>query len=138
MRPIIRHCLFPAHFWGLNQTGVCGYLPFSLEEESLRSGPGPCQACLHTTRFVAPLLMGSGQVCVGGGRSAGESRRGGAYGSSKDPLVCCKRGPVTTRDQDRPNWRGQICGSTCGWSAGISYLDGECCCCAGSDRCPCI
>lgn len=40
---------FPAHFLGNNWNSVSSYLPLSPGKESLWSGIGPCQVCLHTT-----------------------------------------------------------------------------------------
>lgn len=86
-------CLPPAPYWG--QTGVYGFLPLSLGLESHGSGAGPLWGCLHTTRLVAPLQMGSGQGHIGGGRSAGVYG-GRARGASGGFQVCSVKGPGAT------------------------------------------
>lgn len=54
-------CLPSAHCWGCSWIGMCGYLPLSPGQESLWSGAGPCQGCLHIDRLVAPLWINSCQ-----------------------------------------------------------------------------
>ena len=44
----------PAHCWDHNWPGMCGHLPLSLGQESLRSGTGPCRGCLHPAGLVTP------------------------------------------------------------------------------------
>lgn len=56
----------PSLLLGL-RLGMCGYLPFSLGQESLGIGAGPFQGSLHSARPVAPLWRGSGQGHIGGG-----------------------------------------------------------------------
>ena len=45
----------PAHCWGHSQSGVCGYLPLSLGQDSLWSGVGPCMGYLHSARLLVLL-----------------------------------------------------------------------------------
>lgn len=64
--------------WGCSGTCLCDYTPFSLGQESLWSGTGPCQVWLHITRLVALLWVGSGQGQVGAGQHGNR-----AHGVSK-------------------------------------------------------
>ena len=81
MGPAVRSDVCPQpHYWGYSQTGVCGYLLLSLGHESLWSGIGLCQHCLHTASHVAlyPML----QTGLSGGGSFAEEHSVGAHSTS--------------------------------------------------------
>ena len=54
---------------------VCGYLSLSGGQESLWNGVGPYEGCLHATRLVALLWMGSRHEHIAGGESTDKGRR---------------------------------------------------------------
>ena len=53
-------CLSLAHCWGYSPTGVCGYLPLTLGQESLWNGDDPFCACLHGWALAKEVLMETG------------------------------------------------------------------------------
>lgn len=70
-------CLPTAHCWTCSLIDMCGFLPLSLGQDSLWSGVGSFQDCLHKA-----LWMYSYQGWVGRGESA-EKCRGRTFNVSK-------------------------------------------------------
>ena len=114
----------PAHCWGHSQTSACGYL-LSLGQESLQRSPRPCWDCEHSVRLVVALWMGSGQVYIGRGRSAGEC--GGVWREQGLDRSAVKRGPRSALENCCEVGVGGSAGEHRGGECGVGKFCWVCC-----------